>query len=168
MVTRTLTHIHYTPTRRDMHNYCYKYTHIRTYARTHHAYRIYMGKYWSAHIAGRVLKDWSPDMIGYSVSILLCMCLCVCPQAAGHSFRARNLIFWHNTPWDMRNPRWLSKFWFLVLWGPFFGHFRVFSSLSLSKSSVRATSDTDRLTNLIFSTIFENLHFCPFYFQKGP
>ena len=23
-----------------------------------------------------------------------------------------------------------SKFWFLALWGPFFGHFRVFSSLS--------------------------------------
>ena len=60
------------------------------------------------------------------------VCLCVCSQATGHSFWPRNLIFWHNTPWDMRKKAifCFSKFWFLALWGPFFGHFRVFSSLS--------------------------------------
>ena len=58
--------------------------------------------------------------------------MCVCSQATGHSFWHRNLIFWHNTPLDMRKILifCFSKFWFLALWGPFFGHFRVFSSLS--------------------------------------
>ena len=54
----------------------------------------------------------------------------------GHSFWYRNLFFWHKYSlgllgtWEKNAFFCFSKFWFLALWGPFFGHFRVFSSLS--------------------------------------
>ena len=67
-----------------------------------------------------------------SSGIKTSVCVSVCSQATDHSFWPRNLIFRHSTPWDMRKKRifCFSKFWFLALWGPFFGHFRVFSYLS--------------------------------------
>ena len=117
----------------------------------------------------------------------LCVCLSVCSQATGHSFWPRNLIFWHNTPWDMRKKR-NFLFFEILIFGPFRALFRPFSSIFffiLCKSSVRATSHTDRLTNLIFGTeslyvtitwgFHRFLKICisapfrgPFIFKKGP
>ena len=84
----------------------------------------------------------------------VCVCVCVCPQATDHSFWPRNLICWHNTPWDMRKKRNLL-FFEILIFGPLRALFQPFSSmffLILCKSSVRVTSHTDRLTNLIFGT----------------
>ena len=122
--------------------------------------------YWTARIIGRsqwlLYKCSSPwqklwkakALIGYSVSTYSVVCLCVCPQATGHSFWPRNLISWHNTPWDMRKKCNFS-FFEILIFGPLRALFRPFSSMFffiLCKSSVRATSHTDRLTNLIFCT----------------
>ena len=63
----------------------------------------------------------------YSVSILvfvcLSVCLFVCPQSTGHSFLfwPRNLIFWHNTPWDI-----FRNFDFWPFEGPFSAIFEYF------------------------------------------
>ena len=76
------------------------------------------------------VEAWNAEaLIGYS-GIKTSVCVSVCSSATGHGFWPRNLIFWHSTPWDMRKNAFFSKFWFLDLWGPFFGHFGVFSSLS--------------------------------------
>ena len=72
----------------------------------------------------------------------LCVCVSVCSQATGHSFWPRNLIFWHNTPWD------IFLFFEILIFGPLRALFRPFSSIFffiLCKSSVRATSHTDRV-----------------------
>ena len=120
--------------------------------------------------------------------LYLCIDFCLfCFLPTGHSFWPRNLIFWHSNPWDMSQKPifFFSKFWFLALWGP---KFRPFSSIFffiLCKSSVRATSRTDRLTNMIFGTesLYDTitwgfqrfLKICisspfrgPFIFKKGP
>ena len=94
------------------------------------------------------------------------------------------LLYWHNTPRDMIK----NVFFEILIFGPLKALFRPFSSIFffiLCKSSVRATSHTDRLTNLIFGTeslydtitwAFQRfLNICisppfrgPFIFQKGP
>ena len=84
----------------------------------------------------------------------LCVCVSVCDRATGHSFWPRDLIFWHNTPWDMRKKR-NFLFFEILIFCPLMVLFRPFSSIFffiLCKSSVRATSHTDWLTNLIFGT----------------
>ena len=84
----------------------------------------------SWHIFVSRAEGWKAEaLIGYS-GIKTSVCVSVCSQAAGHSFWPRNLSFWHSTHWDMSKKKDSSKFWFLVLEGPFFGHFRVLSSLS--------------------------------------
>ena len=121
---------------------------------------VYINYNWTAHILGRSLKGWAS--IGYSV-IKTSVCLCVCTRATGHSFWPRNLNFWHNTPWDIRTKRnffCFSKFWFLALWGPFFGHFRVFSSLSCVFAGYRSQFLSYEPNFLLF--FFEILIFCPF------
>ena len=109
--------------------------------------------YWTAHIRSQA-EAWKAEaLIGFSV-FKTSVCVSVCSQATGHSFWPRNLIFWHNTPWDMRKKR-NFLFFEILIFGPLRALFRPFSSIFffiLCKSSVRATSHTDRLTNLIFGT----------------
>ena len=70
--------------------------------------------YWTAQIIGRSLKGWAS--IGTHSVIKTCVSMCVCVRpATGHSFWARNLIFWHNTPWDMRKKRNFLFFEILIL-----------------------------------------------------
>ena len=142
--------------------------------------------YWTAHIRSQA-EAWKAEaLIGFSV-VKTSVCLCVCSQATGHSFWPRNLIFWHNTPWDMRKKH-NFLFFEILIFGPLRALFRSFSSIFffiLCKSSVRATSHTDRLTNLIFGTgslydtitwgfqRFLKICICvpfrgPFIFKKGP
>ena len=129
-------------------------------------------------------EAWKAEaLIGYSV-----VKTPVCSQATGHSFWATNLIFRHNTPWDMRKKKRNFLFFEILIFGPLRALFRPFSSIFffiLCKSSVRATSHTDRLTNLIFGTesLYDTitwdfqrfLKICisapfrgPFIFKKGP
>ena len=58
--------------------------------------------------------------------------------------------YWHIYILWLMTIYFYNAFCHFYLWGPFFGHFRVFSSLSFV--NLRATSHTDRLTNLIFGT----------------
>jgi len=142
---------------------------------------------WTAQIIGRSLKGWASIGTQFPFWVCLSVCLSVCSQATGHSFWPRNVIFWHNTPWDMRQK---GNFLFfeILIFGPLRALFRPFSSIFffiLCKSSVRATSHTDRLTNLIFGTesLYDTitwgfqrfLKICisapfrgPFIFKKGP
>ena len=97
--------------------------------------------YWTARIIGRsqwlLYKCSSPwqklwkakALIGYSVSTYSVVCLCVCPQATGHSFWPRNLMFWHDTPWDMRKKLIFFVFRNFDFWpfeGPFSAIFEYF------------------------------------------
>ena len=89
--------------------------------------------YWTAQITGRSLKCWSLDRVLSDWNLCLSVCVSVCSPARGQNFWPRNLIFWHSTSWDIRKKNAIFcflKFGFLALWGPFFGHFGVFSSLS--------------------------------------
>ena len=113
---------------------------------------------------------------GAFMVLFLCVCVWVfvCPQATGHSFWRRNLI----------NKKRNFLFFEILIFGPLRALFRPFSSIFffiLCKSSVRATSHTDRLTNLIFGTesLYDTitwgfqrfLKICisaPFIFKKGP
>ena len=87
----------------------------------------WVAKYWTAHIRPQA-EAWKAEaLIGFSV-VKTCVCLSVCSQATGHSFWATNLIFWHNTPWDMRKKRNIL-FFEILIFGPLralFGHFLAF------------------------------------------
>ena len=153
-------------------------------------------KYWTAPwwlAEGRNSK--SPERaslcnhFGVCMSVCLSVCMSVCLWSSYRSqfstLQPNFLKICSLRLWEKKVFFNFSKFWFLALWGPFFGHFLSIFFFILCKSSVRATSHTDRLTNLIFGTesLYDTitwgfqwfLKICisapfrgPFIFKKGP
>ena len=138
---------------------------------------------WTAHIIGRSLKGWA--LIGYSV-----IKTCVCLSVRGLQITVFDLVAYFFGIILLGSWQKNCNFMFfeILIFGPLRALFLPFSSIfffMLCKSSVRATSHTDRLTNLIFGTesLYDTitwgfqrfLKICisapfrgPYIFKKGP